>query len=63
MYTVRAHFFGHRQQLLSPATSLMLRLTTGFGTAAEKEQRVMLRLAGSGDMVAVGEFRVDPPGD
>jgi hypothetical protein len=63
LYTVRAHFFGHRQQLLAPATSLMLRLTTGFGTAAEKEQRVMLRLAGSGDMVAVGEFRVDPPSD
>ena len=63
VYTVRAHFFGHRQQLLAPATSLMLRLTTGFGTAAEKEQRVMLRLAGSGDMVAVGEFRVDPPSD
>ena len=61
VYTVRAHFYGHRQQLLAPATSLMLRLTTGFGTAAEKEQRVMLRLGGSGDMVAVGEFRVDPP--
>jgi hypothetical protein len=63
LYTVRAHFFGHRQQLLAPATSLMLRLTTGFGTTAEKEQRVMLRLAGSGDMVAVGEFRVDPASD
>jgi Ca-activated chloride channel homolog len=63
VYTVRAHFFGHRQQLLAPATSLMLRLTTGFGTAAEKEQRVMLRLSGSGDMVSVGEFRVDPPSD
>ena len=63
VYTVRAHFFGHRQQLLAPATSLMLRLTTGFGTAAEKEQRVMLRLGGSGDMVAVGEFRVDAASD
>jgi hypothetical protein len=41
----------------------MLRLTTGFGTAAEKEQRVMLRLASSGDMVAVGEFRVDAASD
>jgi Ca-activated chloride channel family protein len=63
VYTVRAHFFGHRQQLLAPATSLMLRLATGFGTAAEREQRVMLRLSGAGENVLVGEFRVDPPAD
>ncbi|HSW08374.1 YfaP family protein, partial [Aquabacterium sp.] len=58
-YTVRARFYGHRQQVLAPATTLMLRLTTGFGTAAEKEQRVMLRLAGAGEVVTVGEFRVE----
>ncbi|NRF65960.1 DUF2135 domain-containing protein [Aquincola sp. S2] len=58
MYTVRARFYGHRQQVLSPATTLMLRLVTGFGTAAEHEQRVMLRLSGSGEDVRVGEFRV-----
>jgi Ca-activated chloride channel family protein len=63
VYTVRAHFFGHRQQLLAPATSLMLRLSTGFGTAAEREQRVMLRLSGAGENVLVGEFRIDPPAD
>jgi Ca-activated chloride channel family protein len=63
VYTVRAHFFGHRQQLLAPATSLMLRLSTGFGTAAEREQRVMLRLAGAGETVLVGEFRVEPLAD
>jgi Ca-activated chloride channel family protein len=63
VYTVRAHFFGHRQQLLAPATSLMLRLATGFGTAAEREQRVMLRLSSAGENVLVGEFRVDPPAD
>lgn len=63
VYTVRAHFFGHRQQLLAPATSLMLRLATGFGTAAEREKRVMLRLSGAGENVLVGEFRVDPPAD
>ena len=63
VYTVRANFFGHRQQLLAPATSLMLRLATGFGTAAEREQRVMLRLGNAGENVLVGEFRVDPPAD
>lgn len=63
VYTVRARFYGHRQQLLSPATTLMLRLSTGFGTAAEQEQRVMLRLTGQGDMVKVGQFRVEAPSD
>ncbi|WP_284619861.1 VIT domain-containing protein [Aquabacterium humicola] len=58
VYSVRARFYGHRQQVLAPATTLMLRLVTGFGTAAEKEQRVMLRLSGSGEDVRVGEFRV-----
>ncbi|WP_395703806.1 VIT domain-containing protein [Aquabacterium sp.] len=59
VYTVSARFFGHRQQVLAPATTLMLRLATGFGTAAEQEQRVMLRLSGAGEVVKVGEFRVE----
>ena len=58
-YSVRARFYGHRQQVLAPATTLMLRLFTNFGTAAEKEQRVMMRLSSAGDMVAVGEFQVE----
>jgi Ca-activated chloride channel family protein len=62
-YSVRARFYGHRQQVLAPATTLMLRLVTNFGTAAEKEQRVMLRLSSAGDMVAVGEFQVDAASD
>ncbi len=63
VYTVSARFFGHRQQVLAPATTLMLRLSTGFGTAAEHEQRVMLRLSGAGEVVKVGEFRVEGAND
>ena len=58
-YTVRARFYGHRQQIVAPATTLMLRLTTGFGTPAQKDQDVVLRLSGRGDMVTVGTFTID----
>lgn len=60
-YEVRAQFFGHRQQLVSPYTTLMLWLATGFGTEAQKDQRVVLRLSGSGEQVLVGTFEVAPP--
>lgn len=58
-YTVRARFYGHRQQIVAPATTLMLRLTTGFGTPAQKDQDVVLRLSGRGDMVTVGTFTIE----
>ena len=57
-YTVRARFYGHRQQIVAPATTLMLRLTTGFGTPAQKDEDVVLRLSGRGDMVTVGTFTI-----
>lgn len=60
-YEVRAQFFGHRQQLVSPYTTLMLWLSTGFGTPGQKDERVVLRLSGSGQQVLVGTFDVAPP--
>jgi tetratricopeptide (TPR) repeat protein len=57
-YTVKAEFYGHRQQILSDATTLMLRLTTGFGTPEQKDRDVVLRLSGSGSTVTVGTFEV-----
>lgn len=59
-YTVRARFYGHRQQVVAPATTLMLRLSTGFGTPAQKDQDVVLRLTGQGDTVTVGRFTIGP---
>ncbi|HYE39472.1 MAG TPA: DUF2135 domain-containing protein, partial [Ramlibacter sp.] len=58
VYKVHAEFYGHRQQIVAPATTLMLRLTTGFGTPAQKDQDVVLRLSGPGGRVAVGTFTV-----
>ena len=57
-YTVQAQFYGHRQQVVAPATTLMLRLTTGFGRADQKDELVTLRLNGASEMVTVGSFEV-----
>ena len=53
---IRDRFYGHRQQLVAGATTLGLRLYTVFGTAAQKEERVTLRLKGQREVVTVGEF-------
>jgi hypothetical protein len=57
-YRVEAQFFGHRQQVVADATTLMLRLTTRFGTTNGREQLVTLRLKGARSKVFVGEFEV-----
>jgi tetratricopeptide (TPR) repeat protein len=60
-YEVRAQFYGHRQQLISPYTTLMLWLATGFGTPGQKDEHVVLRLQGAGQEVFVGSFEVPAP--
>lgn len=60
-YEVRAQFYGHRQQLISPYTTLMLWLATGFGTPQQKDEHVVLRLSGAGQEVFVGSFEVAAP--
>ena len=57
-YLVQAQFYGHRQQTVSSSTTLQLKLSTGFGTAAQKDQRVTLRLKSTGALINVGEFVV-----
>ena len=60
-YTVMAQFYGHRQQIVAPTTTLMLKLSTGFGTLHQKEKDVVLRLSGQGQEVNVGTFTVGKP--
>lgn len=57
-YKVEAQFYGQRQQIVTGATTLQVRLTSKFGTQAAKEQLVTLRLKGGRDVVLVGEFEV-----
>jgi hypothetical protein len=60
-YVVKAQFFGHNQQIMAPATTLMMRLSTGFGTPGQKDEEVVLRLSGRGQEVTVGTFIVGQP--
>ncbi|MUV14896.1 VIT domain-containing protein [Noviluteimonas gilva] len=57
-YRVEANFYGDRQQIVTGATTLTLTLTTGWGTAARKDQAVTLRLTDARETVLVGEFEV-----
>jgi tetratricopeptide (TPR) repeat protein len=57
-YRVYANYFGDRQQLVTGATTLQLRLTTGYGTSRAKDEMVTVRLKNGGSTVMVGEFDV-----
>lgn len=57
-YKVEANFFGDRQQIVTGATTLTLRLSTGWGTPRQQDQTVTLRLSGKSETVFVGEFEV-----
>jgi Flp pilus assembly protein TadD len=57
-YKVEANYYGNRQQVIAGATTLQLKLQTGFGTSKQKEQTVTLRLEDRQEVVFVGEFEV-----
>jgi len=57
-YRVQAQFYGNRQQLVTGATTLMLRLSTGFGTGKQQDQNIIVRLDATGEVVEVGTFTV-----
>ena len=57
-YRVEAQFYGHRQQIVAGATTLQATLTTGFGTTAQRERIVTMRLQGQKEVIFVGEFDV-----
>ena len=60
-YRIEANFFGHRQQVLTSGTGLMLWLSSGFGTAAQQDRRTTVRVRSErGERVVVGEFEVRP---
>jgi Ca-activated chloride channel family protein len=58
-YRVEANFFGHRQQVLTSSTGIMLWLSSDFATPAQQDQRTTLQLKSlGGERVVVGEFEV-----
>ncbi|NYF19212.1 tetratricopeptide (TPR) repeat protein [Xanthomonas sp. JAI131] len=57
-YKVEANFFGDRQPLVTGATTLHLQLSTGWGSATQRDQQVTLRLKDKKETILVGEFEV-----
>ncbi|MCF7749758.1 DUF2135 domain-containing protein [Bacillus subtilis subsp. subtilis] len=57
-YKVEANFFGSREQLVTGATTLSLRLSTHWGTGKQRDQQVTMRLKDRAETVLVGEFEV-----
>ncbi len=59
-YKISANFYGNRQQVLAGATTLQVKLASHFGTKAQKERLITLRLKEASQSVFVGEFEVKP---
>ncbi len=57
-YKIEANYYGNSQQVLAGATTLQVKLVTGFGSPAQKEQTLTLRLKDRQETVLVGEFEV-----
>jgi Ca-activated chloride channel family protein len=59
-YKIEVNYYGSRQQVIAGATTLQVKMFSGFGTARQKEQLVTLRLQEKSETVFVGEFEVKP---
>ncbi len=58
-YTVKASFFGTRQQTAIGATTVTLELYLRYGTGRVENRSTTLRLDGRGRMVEIGAFRFE----
>ena len=58
IYKVEANYFGSREQLVTGYTTLMLRLSTHWGTPKQQDKAVTMRLSDAHESVLVGEFEV-----
>ncbi len=58
VYEVHAKYYASHRQALGNATSVMMRLTTGFGTPAEKHRDTIVRLQEASDDLLIGTFEV-----
>jgi Ca-activated chloride channel family protein len=59
-YKIEVNYYGSRQQVIAGATTLQVKLFSGFGTGKQKEQITTLRLKEASETVFVGEFEVKP---
>jgi tetratricopeptide (TPR) repeat protein len=57
-YRVEVHFYGHRQQMITEATTIQLDFFTHYASSKVKKQSVTMRLKEARDRILVGEFEV-----
>ena len=55
---MEVNFFGHRQQVISEATTIQLDFFTDWGRANQHRQSITMRLKEKKDRIFVGEFEV-----
>jgi Ca-activated chloride channel family protein len=55
---VQVQFYGHSRTTVAGATTLQVKLYSGFGTAQQQERSITLRLRERNDSLVVGEFEV-----
>jgi len=57
-YRIEVDYYGNTQQIVAGAVTVQAKLITAFGSRAQKEQLLTLRLADKKENVLVGEFEV-----
>jgi len=58
-YTVKAHYYGSHQQMISGSCTVIVDVYTNYGRASEKHEVLTLRLDQPSDEVTVGEVTID----
>jgi len=57
-YRIDAQFYGERQQVLSAGTTVMVRVTTGFGTPQARDEWTSVRLTNGREVARIAEVQV-----
>mgnify|MGYP002134153141 CR=1 FL=1 len=59
VYTVKAHYYGSHQQMISGSCTVIVDVYTNYGRSSEKHEVLTLRLDRPSDEVTVGEVTID----
>lgn len=57
-YTIKAHYYGDRQQSIAGPTTITAYIWTNYGTPQEKKQEITLRMNGKKEVVDIGTVTI-----
>ena len=57
-YTIKAHYYGDRQQSIAGPTTITAYIWTNYGTPQEKKQEITLRMNGKIEVVDIGTVTI-----